>query len=193
MARSHLKTTLSVLRNILGQSGQLDNFARLTGLSVSLIEKASAGIRPVTDDASIAIAHVTGIDAVWLTSGKPSKPLDQKGNPFVKETFIRRKKELADGGGSSIDRVARHLIAGEVARLAAVVNADPVGAAIVAYRLQKFMAELVEDLEMPMDYRNQKSEWLLSRLGAVASGDFGIGFITPDSGLPPVTRRRGTE
>jgi hypothetical protein len=95
MATSKHKTTLAVLRSILGPgAGGEARFAKKIGRSVSWVKKASCGTIPLTRDAALAIAYETGINHRWLIMGDTSKPpIDKEGNPYTTESYANHWKQ----------------------------------------------------------------------------------------------------
>jgi hypothetical protein len=74
MAKSKLKTTLSVLREILGNEGNQDLFSRLIGKSASWVRHVSSGELPLTREAAYQIGFATGVNPEWLMSGNVESP-----------------------------------------------------------------------------------------------------------------------
>jgi hypothetical protein len=74
MARSKKKTTVAVLRGILGEDGQRDYFAKLIGMSHSWVRHASCGVLPLTRKAAFKIASATGVSPEWLLADDVSQP-----------------------------------------------------------------------------------------------------------------------
>jgi transcriptional regulator with XRE-family HTH domain len=91
--RSRKKTTLAVLRDILGPvSGSETKFAAQIGLSVSWLRKASAGISPLTPETAAKISTAVGVSPAWLLRGDITAPpveLDDR-TPFTERSYRRR-------------------------------------------------------------------------------------------------------
>jgi hypothetical protein len=87
--KSRNKTSLAVLRSTLGPvAGSEFSIGKKTGLSTSWILKASAGIKPMTRKAAVAICDATGIGFHWLMANDPAlPPVDNEGNPYTLETY----------------------------------------------------------------------------------------------------------
>lgn len=102
MARSQLKTTLSVLRKILGKDcGSEAAIAQKIGKSKSWVRKASCGHLPIYKEATEAISEYTGINVNWIMDGNPAnQPVDINGDEYFFETFKkipkRKEKNMAD-------------------------------------------------------------------------------------------------
>ena len=75
MATSKHKTTVAVLRGILGPiHGREENLATLASRSVSWVKKVSSGIEPLTEEAALDLQHQTGVSMEWLLNGDPAVP-----------------------------------------------------------------------------------------------------------------------
>jgi hypothetical protein len=187
MARSHLKTPLSIVRKILGPyHGQLDNFCKLTGLSKSLVEKTCAGFRPLSDDSAAVVANATGVDYQWMLGKSKSKPKAQDGMPFTKEKFLQHRARMkGEDAGSS----GAYLVTAEILRIIAAVNHDPLSAPLLAYRLEKFASAALADLG-PLTYRAAESDWFLRQAGAQARGDTTVVYLPQATAQTAPQRRR---
>jgi hypothetical protein len=99
MALSQKKTTLSVLRGILGPYfGREAVFSKLVSKSVSWVKKTSAGIKPLSEETARLISHETGINPDWLQGCDTSKPpTDLRGKPYSLKIFENRRAELESG------------------------------------------------------------------------------------------------
>lgn len=88
MALPQHKTTLSILRSILGPEGNESRFAEKIGRSTSWLRKASCGQIPLMRDAAVLIAYETGVSLSWLLNNDTSKaPVDALGLPYTLETY----------------------------------------------------------------------------------------------------------
>lgn len=103
--RSRKKTTLAVLRDILGPvSGSETKFAARIGLSISWLRKASAGISPLTPETAAKISTAIGVSPAWLLRGDITAPpleLDDK-TPFTQQSYRQR---VDDQQGSESSRL----------------------------------------------------------------------------------------
>jgi hypothetical protein len=99
MALSQKKTTVSVLRGLLGPyHGREDNFAKLVKKSVSWVKKTSAGIKPLSGETARLLAHATGINLDWLMNDDiKAPPTNSAGKPYSLKCFELRRAELESG------------------------------------------------------------------------------------------------
>jgi hypothetical protein len=90
MARSKRKTTVAVLREILGLDGQQDYFATLIGKSPSWVRHASCGLLSLTREAAYQIAFATGVSPEWLLAGDVGKPpiTSDHSSPYSRNAFL---------------------------------------------------------------------------------------------------------
>ena len=97
MALSQRKTTIAVLRGILGPiHGQADNFARLAKRSRSWVKKVSAGA-PLTEDTARLLELETGVSLVWLMGPPDAPPVNGKGQPYT-STMSKWYRARKDAG-----------------------------------------------------------------------------------------------
>jgi hypothetical protein len=84
MALPQHKTTLSVLRSILGPFyGNEARFAEKIGRSRSWLKKASCGEIPLTGEIARVISYETGICRWWLLANNPkARPVDIHGKRY---------------------------------------------------------------------------------------------------------------
>jgi|GEM_PF-3089215 len=89
MALPQHKTTLSILRSIIGTgAGSEARFSQKIGRSTSWLKKASCGQIRLTRDAAIAINYATGVSWKWLLEGDVNRPpVTMDGNPFTQEAY----------------------------------------------------------------------------------------------------------
>lgn len=89
MAKSKRKTTLAVLREILGYQGDQYFFANLIGKSPSWVQHTSSGHLPLTREAAYQVGFATGVSPEWLLSGNVESPprTFDSANFFTQETF----------------------------------------------------------------------------------------------------------
>jgi hypothetical protein len=94
MALPQHKTTLSVLRSIIGIRSERSEseFATAIGRSTSWMKKASCGDIPLTSTVAKAIAYETGISSSWLLANDPTAPpTDRKGETYTLETYAEHR------------------------------------------------------------------------------------------------------
>jgi transcriptional regulator with XRE-family HTH domain len=88
--KHHKKTTVAVLRQIIGQPiSSEQSFSSMTGLSVSAIKKLSAGFLPVSMKSAEAFSKATGISADWLLKQDVNLPPVEIDNqtPYTRLSF----------------------------------------------------------------------------------------------------------
>jgi len=71
-AKPQHKTTLSVLRSILGSAGREVRFSKRIGKSISWVKKTSCGQIHINYDSAIKISNATGICPKWLFNNDTS-------------------------------------------------------------------------------------------------------------------------
>jgi len=94
MAKSQRRTTIAILRGILGPAaGKEERFAQLANRSVSWVKKASAGLLPVSEETAKVLQLETGISFCWLMGPADKLPVDTRGKPYRRERyqFIRAR------------------------------------------------------------------------------------------------------
>jgi hypothetical protein len=96
MARSQRKTTVAILREVLGPNGKLDFFSQLIGKSQSWVRHISSGVLPLTRRAAFRIALATGVSVEWLLRGDVSSPPEtaDRGRPFDLAAFENHRQKL---------------------------------------------------------------------------------------------------
>ena len=83
MALSQRKTTVAVLRGILGRiHGQEERFAKLAHRSRSWVKKALAGLIPLSEDTARILQHETGVSLGCLLGPADQPPIDSKGQRY---------------------------------------------------------------------------------------------------------------
>ena len=88
MALPQHKTTLSILRSVLGPAGNEARFANKIGRSTSWLRKACCGQIPLMRNAAVLIAYETGVSLNWLLNNDTTKaPVDALGMPYTLETY----------------------------------------------------------------------------------------------------------
>jgi hypothetical protein len=95
MALPKHKTTLSVLRSILGPgAGNEARFAEKIGRTRSYVKKLSSGEKPISKEIAKVIAYETGVCPRWLFANKPkAAPVDKWGKPYTEETYARYRND----------------------------------------------------------------------------------------------------
>ena len=173
VARSQRKTTVAILRDILGPVyGQEERFAKLIGRSVSWVKKVSAGIVPLTEETARVIEQGTGVPLRWLLgpgrgtptvyafSGKPSR------QAYTRKYFEWFRTKLKDGqpvvqSGFPIAAFLPDLIA------VGVSAARSRKAALFLWRLQSFTERLSEEFGFCDAARQRASLLLQTKEGTV--------------------------
>jgi hypothetical protein len=94
MALPKRKTTLSVLRTIIGpKEGNAFRLANRIGRSESWITKVSCGQIPLTGAIARSLAYETGVNPRWLLANDPeAPPVDREGKPYTLETFLAHRQ-----------------------------------------------------------------------------------------------------
>jgi hypothetical protein len=88
MALSKRKTTIAVLRGILGPIyGREARFARLARRSVSWVKKVSAGVIPLNEKTARLVELETGVALDWLMGTPDAPPVNGRGNPYTSADF----------------------------------------------------------------------------------------------------------
>jgi hypothetical protein len=108
MAHSKRKTTVAVLREILGLDGQQDNFATLIGKSPSWVRHASCAFLPLTREAAYQIAFATGVSPEWLLAGDVGKPpiTSDHSSPYSRNAFLEYQTKKRSSFPELIDPLA---------------------------------------------------------------------------------------
>jgi hypothetical protein len=84
MALSKRKTTVAVLRGILGPiHGQEARFARLAKRSTSWVKKVSAGVIPLNEETARVLELETGVALDWLMGTPDAPPVNGRGKPYA--------------------------------------------------------------------------------------------------------------
>jgi hypothetical protein len=146
MARSQQKTTIAVLRGILGPiHGQEAHFAWLAKRSASWVKKVSAGVVPLREEIARLLELETGIALDWLM-GKPphGPPVSSRGEPYtlaefeLYRTYARAGTPLIGSGGVPF---------GYAPTIAAIGCAagDQGKASLFTWRLKTFLDECAQE------------------------------------------------
>lgn len=92
-----MKTPVAVLRNLLGMKTK--DFAVLTGLGVSTVEKLETGRLKLSEQVAFQIGFETGVSDKWLLAGDPSVPPPAgDGKPFTGDSFNAARSEIEQWG-----------------------------------------------------------------------------------------------
>jgi transcriptional regulator with XRE-family HTH domain len=188
MAKPQSKTTVSVLRSIIGIPAR--ELAELTGRSIHTIKSVESGRLALSEELALKMSIETGISAEWLLNGDPqAQPIPNDLNPippghpsglFTKGYFEKRRADRAEGRDElntldgAHDWDAANLFA---IRTAAVKSHN---ARLVRYRISKFLAELEKEFgrdEKTFGREIERSQ-LLPELGAL--------FMHPDGGCDDI-------
>ena len=138
MALSQQKTTVAVLRSVLGRyHGREDIFAKLAERSGSWVKKVSAGHKPLSEEAARVLAAKTGINLEWLLGEKPARPVDAWRRPYNYALFESYKSSNESGGHrgvvSQLDDILPNVVAiGSAAGRKRMVS-------LYAWRLRDFL------------------------------------------------------
>src|SRR5262245_10258995 len=98
MALSQRKTTVAVLRGILGPfHGQEARFAILADRSRSWVKKASAGLMPLSERTARVLAHETGVSLEWLLGPADQPAVDSKGQRYDEKYFKWYRARAEEG------------------------------------------------------------------------------------------------
>ncbi|MEP6603661.1 MAG: hypothetical protein ABJB69_06925 [Spartobacteria bacterium] len=164
MALSQRKTTVAVLRGILGRiHGGEVRFAKLAGRSPSWVKKVSAGIVPLTEETARILGDATGISFEWLLGPANRRPISGglSREPYTHKYFewYRSVKQ----SGSPIRQCAFSLYE----FLPDIIGVGFAAgkkhkAALFMWRLKTFLARLREEFGRD-DYAKQITESLLDQ------------------------------
>lgn len=98
MALSQRKTTVAVLRGILGRyHGREDRFASLAKRSRSWVKKASAGVIPLGEETARLLELETGIALDWLMGPPDTPPVSGAGQPYMSADFEWHRAKMKAG------------------------------------------------------------------------------------------------
>lgn len=105
MGVSQLKTTVAVLRSIIGISDA--DFARLLDCSPTTIHSLESGRLKISESMAARIIHQTGVDADWLLDNDPKMAARAKNRqPYTREIF---------GAAQATSRRLKHATQKEIA------------------------------------------------------------------------------
>jgi hypothetical protein len=94
MAKSKLKTNLSILRQELGELGNPIQFSELIGVSRSWITKASCGQIPINAKAALIIAFKTGYSPDWIQGIGSKKFGSGSKKKYINELVKKFREQL---------------------------------------------------------------------------------------------------
>ena len=166
MAKPQSKTTVSVLRSIIGIPAR--ELAKLTGRSIHTIKSVESGRLALSEELALKMSIETGICAQWLVNGDPHAPPlndlplppDHRDSVFTKGYFEKRRADREEG----LDELNRSGGATmlDSARLWAI-NAAAVESGngrLVRYRISKFLRELKNEFGQSDEvFREEMAEW----------------------------------
>jgi hypothetical protein len=196
MALSQRKTTVAILRGILGPIyGQERRFAKLVGRSPSWVKKVSAGIVPLTETTGRMIEHETGAPLKWLLApanqpptvyGFSGEPIRQ---PYTREYFEWFRAKLKTGepvvqSAFSIAAFLPDLVA------VGVAAAQSQRAALFIWRLQSFTARLREQFGSCETAKKRALLLLQTKEGAVTLQPSGEAIALRDVWFVDKSRRK---
>ena len=159
MALPKHKTTLSVLRTILGQGpGNAACFAKKIHKSESWLTKVSCGQMPLTRDAALAIAYETGASVKWLLDGDTRKPLlDSEGKPYTLETYAKHRLQDREEKDWDDISLAREEMVGCLHQLLQVLGAanQKNRGGLFVFHLLNFADEMADKFGVADIYQNE--------------------------------------
>jgi hypothetical protein len=144
MARSQRKTTIAVLRGILGKfHGREDQFAKLTKHSTAWVKKVSAGITPLHEATARLLELETGISLSWLMGPPAAPPVNGQGKPYTHEYFGKYRMRMRSG---ELTIAALVMPLNYMPRIAAIGSAagDMGKVSLFRWRLESFLDECAE-------------------------------------------------
>lgn len=173
MALSQRKTTLAVLRGILGgYHGREAIFAKLVGKSVSWVKKTSAGLVPLSEYTARELHHATGIDLAWLLNNDVNQPpICSKGKPYTIEIFTARRVELTSGELKVLSVVTLQNVLPEIAAVASAAGKSG-KVSLFDWRYREFVKTCREEFGFDEDARSAVlDEISRARLAKVSIND----------------------
>lgn len=145
MALSQRKTTVAVLRGILGDyHGREDKFAELAERSRSWVKKVSAGQEMLVNDAARVLELNVGISLAWLKGDPNLPPVSFTGRPFDYEFFETYRAKRRDG---IYPRISVVRFTGAISKIAGIgAAAGRKGkASLFHWRLSEFLKKCSDD------------------------------------------------
>ncbi len=143
MALSKKRTTLSVLREILGSdAGNIQAIARMTRKKPDWVKKVSCGDRELQEHEARALEIATGVSKEWLLAGDPEvAPFNAYGSPYTRATF-EQLRFLRRSGVPGVEVVVRPFNAAKtIAGVAGAAGKDG-KVELFASRLATFLKEI---------------------------------------------------
>jgi hypothetical protein len=192
MARSQRKTTIAVLRGILGPiHGQERRFAKLAKRSPSWVKKVSAGVIPINEETARRLELETGVALNWIIGPPGAPPVNGRGKPYTKAYFewhrayAKAEAPLIRSGGYPFS------YAPKIAAIGCAAG-DQGKASLFTWRLETFLDECAQEfgfdnkahtLALSILYDAAKKAPYLARLVFVDKG-----FDVADLSDPRVAR-----
>ena len=180
MALSRRKTTVAVLRGVLGSiHGQEDKFAKLAERSRSWVKKVSAGQEVLVDDAARVLELNVGISLAWLKGDPNLPPISSTNQPFDFKFFENYRAKLRDGIRPRISVVR---FTGTISKIAGIgAAAGRKGkASLFHWRLSEFLKKCSDDFGFD-ESAGRKMERSLEKAN-VSGMSFQDRWVDPDAG-----------
>lgn len=138
MALSKRKTTVAVLRGILGPyHGREDIFALMAQRSRSWVKKVSAGLIPLNEDTGRILELETGAPLSWLM-GPPDEAPNWGGKPYTVESFEWHRARAKEGAPAIQSAGAPFIFALKIAAIGSSAG-DRGKASLFNWRLRTFL------------------------------------------------------
>ena len=178
--RSQRKTTVAVLRQLLGLS--VEEFAKLIGKSATTINSLETGRLKLSEETAFTISKETGVEMFWLLKGRPKdKPytLDESNGedrPYTKEDYevTQARKEQEPPSKLDPDRLILNGLGSVLNWLPIYAKAQQDGKGYLAnYLLHQCLKELAERLGQ--DY---EAVWQARKNTRFIAGDGSKWFLT---------------
>jgi len=145
MALSQRKTTIAVLRGILGPiHGQEDRFARLAQRSPSWVKKVSAGHIPLSEETARILNLETGIALDWLMGSPEAPPVGAAGRPYTSADFEWHRAGAKAGEPRTRSSGFPFTLALKIAAIGSAAG-DKGRAGLFLWRLQTFLDECAQE------------------------------------------------
>lgn len=183
MAKSQSKTTVSVLRSIIGISAQ--DLAELTGRSIHTIQSVESGRLALSEELAVKMSVETGVCAQWLVNREPQAPplndfplpVGHPNSLFTKRYFEKRRADRMHGR-DELNQLGGGFPFLDSAKLCAIRQAavKSGNARVVQYRISKFLREL--EKEFGQCEKTLRQEIEMSQLW----NDFDALFMYPAAG-----------
>ena len=145
MALSKRKTTVAVLRGILGRiHGQEERFAKMAERSRSWVKKVSAGQEVLVDDAARVLELNVGISLAWLKGDPNLPPVSSTGRPFDFKFFEEYRAKRRNGIYQKISVVRFTGTMSKIAGIGAAAGRKG-KASLFHWRLSEFLKECSDE------------------------------------------------